>query len=695
MNNVEVLKSNLYEIYNDSVKGKDFEKIIESLDSIKVNSLVNYYIYHVNNYNKDDQEIIEIIIKILQNVYNNSGLLSPVPDDEYDKLYEILLSFTDDIVGGDNVKDKVVSYHKYPDLRGTLDKVHFITDEEKGKDKRKSIEYWKRSCESVLGESFNEVNDIVYIFPKFDGLSVIFECDKKGNVVKALTRGDTVRNEAIDITPLFSMIKFKPINDWDSDFGIKTEVVMQLDDFEKFCKKVEPYKNPRSAVSSIINSKEPDVRMLKYLTIVPLRVQNFDTKEIRIHPDAFELYPVYAEHLNKYKSFKPLFDVLKNCMENDMRIPIDGVVLSLYDEHIKTVLGRKDAINKYEIAYKFQPVGVKTILKEVEFTTGILGRITPVAKIEPIKMNGNTICNISLGSIDRFMSLRLHEGDEVIVKYDIIPYLYIDDTCKRSGSELIKIPTHCEYCGEKLVNDPLLTCVNMNCQCRVIGKIVNYIEKMDIPNISIGIVTTLFNNGFLKSIEDLYRLEDHQKEIENLDGFGKKSFKNIIKGINSRREVNDYVVLGSLGIPSIGRKIFTRISNIYYIYDILEICLNDEIDKLTVIPGIKTKTANAIIAGIKMNADLIKFLEKELKIKHDNSKGKFKVLFTKVRDKDFEKFLKENDIDVCDSYNKEIDMVIRPDDKSKSTKVDKAIKDGKKLMSIDDAYKYFKYNRKG
>ena len=90
MNNVEVLKSNLYEIYNDSVKGKDFEKIIESLDGIKVNSLVNYYIYHVNNYNKDDQEIIEIIIKILQNVYNNSGLLSPVPDDEYDKLYEQL-----------------------------------------------------------------------------------------------------------------------------------------------------------------------------------------------------------------------------------------------------------------------------------------------------------------------------------------------------------------------------------------------------------------------------------------------------------------------------------------------------------------------------------------------------------------------------------------------------------------------------
>ena len=109
----------------------------------------------------------------------------------------------------------------------------------------------------------------------------------------------------------------------------------------------------------------------------------------------------------------------------------------------------------------------------------------------------------------------------------------------------------------------------------------------------------------------------------------------------------------------------------------------------------KTKTANVIIAGIKMNADLIKFLEKELTIKHDNSKGKFKVLFTKVRDRDFEKFLKENDIDVCDSYNKEIDMVIRLDDKSKSTKVDKAIKDGKKLMSIDDAYKYFKYNRKG
>ena len=437
MTDNELLLSSLYQIYEETKKGKDYPKVLDMLEDVKINRLVDFYIYNYSNYTKEDMAVIEVIIRILQNIYNNSGELSPVSDEDYDKLYEVLVSNSSDIVGGNVVKDKTVSFHKYPDLRGTLDKVHFITNEEKGKDNRKSIEYWVNS----IGDVLNSTNDMVYLFPKFDGVSIIFECDKKGNVIKALTRGDTVTNEAIDVTPLFSMLRFNTIDGWDSEFGIKTEVVVTLNNFNKLCKEFEPYKSPRSAISSIINSQELDVRLLKYITIVPLRAQNYDTKEIIIHPEALNVYPNYMMHLKDYKKFKASFNIIKEYMKETMEIPIDGVVLHLVNENLKDILGRKDAINKYEVAYKYPPEEKKTILLDVEFYTGLLGRVTPVAKIEPVKMNGNTISNVSLGSMDRFESLMLRRYSEVIVKYDIIPYIYIDDTCKESKEKLIKVPT--------------------------------------------------------------------------------------------------------------------------------------------------------------------------------------------------------------------------------------------------------------
>ena len=135
-------------------------------------------------------------------------------------------------------------------------------------------------------------------------------------------------------------------------------------------------------------------------------------------------------------------------------------------------------INKFERSFKFQPESKKSILKSVEFSVGNLGNITPIAKIEPVKLRDNTIKSISLGSVERFKMLGLSVGDEVIIKYEInnnkiIPYLDIDDTCEISGEHLIEAPTHCPFCGSELVEDPLLRCNNESCSSRVIGKILN------------------------------------------------------------------------------------------------------------------------------------------------------------------------------------------------------------------------------
>lgn len=688
------LLSTLTAIYDMSLEVGKFEGLPNALNVIKINNIINMYKHYDGPIMEEDIMIMGTIIKILQNIYNNSGVESPVTDEDYDILYEIYINHTEkkDIVGAPVIKHDVkIANHNYPDLRGTLDKIHFLTRKEKGNDKRKSLEEWVNGLENRLGRKLLDDELKVKLYPKYDGVSVIFECDKTGRVINALSRGDTKINEAVVLNHIFGAIKFPTYPGWDSDFGIKTEVIMTYSNFEKFCKKYGDFKSPRSAISSVINTDGIDTKILKYVSIIPLRIQNYDTKEIIIPGKPFIEYPVLTAHLRAYSHIKQSITEMKEYMRTIMDCPIDGVVLVLDDLNLRKELGRDEAINKYEVAYKLIPDSKKTKLLDVEFSIGVLGGITPVAKIEPIKMEGNTISNVSLGSIDRCESLHLNKGDEVLIRYNIVPYLYVDDTCKKGDDEPIVTPTRCEYCGEKLWNEPILRCVNPDCPSRMVGKIVNYVTKMNIENISIGIVSELFKQGILKSIEDLYHLEYYKNKIINLDGFGTKKYNNIIKGINKRKDVFDYVLLGSLGIPDIGQRMFKKILNQYTVDELITICEKGKHHKLIDIEGIKETTANKIVVGILSNAKLIQFLMKELNVKHDGTVYKMKVLFTQVRDKDFEKYLKEKEIEVCKSYTKDVDIVIC-ENKNKSTdKIDKAKKDNKMILTLEEAYKYFKY----
>lgn len=135
MDKVTIL-AQLQEAYNLARHELNFETVNEILEGpIKINSLVNYYVNAVQEYQEEDKEIIEMIIRVLQEIYNNSGnTISPISDELYDKLYEINRDINHmEIVGATvgNVQDKVISAHKYPDLRGTLGKIHFILNEEK------------------------------------------------------------------------------------------------------------------------------------------------------------------------------------------------------------------------------------------------------------------------------------------------------------------------------------------------------------------------------------------------------------------------------------------------------------------------------------------------------------------------------------------------------------------------------------
>lgn len=667
----------------------EISEVVEELKAINFKGIVDYFVDMSSDSKLDDMDLMTCrkMIEILQFIYNNTPIEPPVSDDDYDKLYQIMLDVgLGDIVGAVNSQGKPVREHHYPLLRGTLNKVHFMFNIDKKGDKRRSVEDWVNTIESIVGFKIYRSSEFnIHCQPKWDGVSVVFENDENGIPEHALLRGDTDKNLAVDIIDLFrDQIDFSEYADGERKFAVKTEVLMNRKNYELICKEYKSFNSPRSATTSIVNEKVLQPHLTKYLDVKALRLQYENAEPEVIVNDEFDMF----SNLYDMRAIQNNITLINEKIR-EQGLCTDGVVLILTDKNMQKKLGRDGAINRFEVAYKFPAEAQRTKLVDVVFSIGLGGNVTPVAKIEPIIMRGNQIKSISLGSIDRFLSLNLRRGDSVIVKYEIIPYLENDPTNVFDESrDVFYVPTHCKYCGCRLEEDPVLKCVNEECSSRIIGNVVNYINKMRIENISIETVTTFFDQGIITGIESLYSLSDHRNKIINLPGFGVKSYNKIIDGINAKMEVYDYELMGSLGIPNIGERMFKKILSVMDLNTVIN--LSKEymlIGNLMGLPGFGEKTATRVQKGINSKLKTIDFLLNTLTLKNkstiNTSKGK--VCFTKVRDANFENKLVTKGYEVSDSLTKETKILIVPSLDISSSKVEKAKRYGIKIMTLDEA----------
>lgn len=651
--------------------------------------LISYYISKgssqpLENFNDEERQNIFMIIEILQFIYNNSGKDTGVSDIDFDKLYELYILFGNDDIISSSLNTKVnIDSHKYPTLRGTLDKIHYLSDKDlRTNPSRKYLSSWIDKCEKLYyektGSKINLSNIEVIIFPKYDGVSCIFEYDDNGNLVKALTRGNVLTNEAQNITHIF---KDTEMNYCSYGFatGVKTEVVITNENYLN--NNHSNYKNPRSMVSGILNSDDNEFSDL--LTVVKLRYMDKEDTLEHLDKDVFN-YPYIRCKISETNTIKGF----ANDNKTVNGINCDGVVIRIDDDSICRVLGRDNNKNNYEVAYKYTEEVALTKINDITFQLGNNGYITPIARIDPVNLKQTQITNVSLGSINRFNELNLGKGDTVKILYDIVPYLIFDKDCKhKSKSKKFDMIYKCPYCNTMLdLNDDDLPCKynNVHCEWKKKGRIVNYIIKMGIPNIGEKTIDRLFANNIVNSIEDLYLLYNRKSDILKLQGFGEKGVTRLTESINSVKTIEDYKLLSSLGIDSIGIESFKNICKEYTIKDLLSIMANRDYESLMKIASIKEKKAIKVIEGLLAIKNTLLSISKYLNIIHPTSfDEKFSVAFTKVRDSNIEKEIIKLGGSIHDSIKKNTTYLVVPDKNTNSSKVEKAIEYGTRIVPIN------------
>lgn len=654
----------------------------------------------IKDFTEEEYFSISELVFILQSLYNYGDKEMPVSDEDYDVLYSILENKDIEIITTPILRSEVV-HHKYTHLRGTLEKIYALDDEEHlSNESRKRLSDWitrtNKEIEMETGRKIDIGNEEVYIFPKWDGVSIIFEIDENNKIIRALTRGNTEVNEAEDVTFIFKPIEHKIVCDDMKGvaYGLKTEVMMKEEELEKYNKDHNTnYKSTRSIVSSIINSDEIDGRE-QLLEIVKLRTSIFEDGKEKIEKLSQEVFdrPFIRCRLKDV-------DAIRHFSNNHKYVDglrCDGSVIYIIDEEIQKILGRKKEKNRFEVAYKFNEEVAYTKLKDIIFQMGTFGTINPVAIIEPVHMKGNEIKRVSLGSMQRFNSLQLSKGDKVKIIYEIIPYLIFDledPKCKKSKHKPIEPPKVCPECGEKLVYEKEIpSCKNPNCDYLKKKGIVNYIQKMNMSGISYETISSLYDYNIVKSIKDLYRLKKKKKEMKEIPGFGDGKVKLFLEEIDSHRNVIDSVLLGSIGIPHTSKEIFKRVLNYFTIDELMDLVDADKWLPLTEIKGIKTARAMDIVSGLQKRRSLILFLMDELEVVSGRDTNayqvRFKACFTKIRSEKIKELIESKHGSVVERITKDTDFLIVPSKNTESNSVEKARKYGIDIVPIVDVEKY-------
>ena len=498
------------------------------------------------------KELVEILNEASKAYYAKDEEI--MSNFEYDALYDELVKLEEETgvtfansptvnVGYEAVDELPKEAHKKPMLSLAKTK------------SREELKDWLNGKEALLSW-------------KLDGLTIVLTYEE-GKLVKAVTRGNGEVGEVI--TPNAKVFVNVPLQvPFKGQLVLRGEAVITYTDFEKINAQLsedeEKYKNPRNLCSGSVrqlnnqitakrnvrfyafslvkaeeNGVEKDWNNDRESQFIFLKEQGFEIVEyVRVSPDTI------LEGVEGYEKKIVGFDV-----------PSDGLVLTLCDLEYAKSLGRTAKFPRDSIAFKWQDETKETILKEIEWSPSRTGLINPVAIFEPVELEGTTVSRASLHNISIMKNMQIGIGDHVMVYKANMIIPQIAENLTKSGD--LEIPCQCPACGgatqiQKLNDVESLYCINAECPAKKVKAFSLFVSRdaLNIEGLSEATLEKFIAKGFIHKLGDIFRLADYKAEIVAMEGFGQKSYDNLMQSIEKAKDTTLIRVLYGLGIAGIG-----------------------------------------------------------------------------------------------------------------------------------------------
>ncbi len=453
------------------------------------------------------------------------------------------------------------------------------------------------------------INNPTYtVEPKMDGLSgsLIYE---KGLLVRVATRGNGLVGE--NITANGKTIKSIPLRlKKDIDIEVRGEIYMSKASFEKANKEREVngealFANPRNAAAGSVRQLDSKITAKRNLDFMAYFIPNPKDYGIKTQDESLkflrELGFVTNYKLNTIASnAEEIIRDIKLLGEIRKSLPyeIDGVVLKVNNLEDEDRLGYTARVPRWGIAYKFPAEEVLTTLKEIKFTVGRTGKITPNAIFSPVHVAGSLISKATLHNEDYCITKDVRVGDTISIRKagDVIPEVVRVLKERRNGTEKeFQMLEYCPICHTKIVRKDTEAdyyCPNEMCPARKIENIIHFAsrEAMNIDGLGESIIEDLYNENFIINITDIYDIDKYEEELMNLEGYGKKKIDNLKSAIkNSKNNSLERLIFG-LGIRNVGAKTAKVLAKYYKTLDNLMTASYEELVNISDIGDIIAKS---------------------------------------------------------------------------------------------------------
>jgi DNA ligase (NAD+) len=548
-----------------------------------------------------EKRINELVDLINKACYEYYVLDNPtITDQEYDDAYQELLNLESkhpeykradsptNRVGGEAVSkfDKVT--HKTPML--SFDDI-FSEDEIVAFDER---------IKKVIS------NPTYTVEPKMDGLSgsLLYE---NGVLVRGATRGDGVTGE--DITLNVKTIKSIPLKlNKAVDIEVRGEIYMSKLSFENAnlerSKNGENlFANPRNAAAGSVRQLDSKITAKRDLDYMAYFIPNPADFGIKTQMESLE-YLKELGFVTNYKLNKIAHsanEIITSINElgelrDNLPFEIDGAVIKVNDLSDEDKLGYTTRVPRWGIAYKFPAEEVLTTLKEIKFTVGRTGKITPNAIFHPVHVDGSLVSKATLHNEDYCIDKDIRVGDTIVIRKagDVIPEV-VEVKLDRRSDDLkpFKMITECPMCQTPLIKkDANYYCPNKSCPARHIENLIHYASRdaMNIEGFGDNIIEDFYNMGYIKDVSDFYHLDKYKDELMSLEGFGEKSIIKLLASIESSKTNPLDRLLFALGIRHVGAKTAKILAKTYKNIDSLANATYEELSLINDIGDIIAKS---------------------------------------------------------------------------------------------------------